>query len=168
MNSVEKQILQKVEYWVDDKYLETSKIVVKENKGSYNSLIVLPQDTIYRSSFAKEKLIARIKTSGKVQYISLPESTFKTLEEYKFPFTTIDSDSFLRISIDDFLLRDDEGIKKAINDIFLKALNFPSFGCCGRYKECSEQGKCIHPDILYASAACQYKKHLDNGNNFYK
>lgn len=41
------------------------------------------------------------------------------------------------------------------------------FGCCSRFKECSNQGKCIHPNKLYATV-CEYKKHLESGNAFYK
>lgn len=40
-------------------------------------------------------------------------------------------------------------------------------GCCSRFKECSNQGKCIHPNKLYATV-CEYKKHLENGNAFFK
>ena len=166
--TIEERIVEKVKELVDSRFLETTEIAIKENKSDYNSLIAIPQNTIYRSGLANEKLIARIKLGKKVEYIALPGSARKTLEEYDVPFSTVKSDDFLRISIYEFLLRDDDGIKKAINDIFLNALNFPSFGCCSRYQECSEKGECIHPDILYASAACQYKKHLDNGENFYK
>lgn len=166
--TIEERIVEKVKELVDSRFLETTEIAIKENKSDYNSLIAIPQNTIYRSGLANEKLIARIKLGKKVEYIALPGSARKTLEEYDVPFSTVKSDDFLRISIYEFLLRDDDGIKKAINDIFLNALNFPSFGCCGRYQECSKKGECIHPDILYASAACQYKKHLDNGENFYK
>lgn len=166
--TVEERIVEKVKELVDSRFLETTEIAIKENKSDYNSLIAIPQNTIYRSGLANEKLIARIKLGKKVEYIALPGSARKTLEEYDVPFSTVKSDDFLRISIYEFLLRDDNGIKKTINDIFLNALNFPSFGCCGRYQECSEKGECIHPDILYASAACQYKRHLDNGENFYK
>ena len=166
--TIEERIVEKVKELVDSRFLETTEIAIKENKSDYNSLIAIPQNTIYRSGLANEKLIARIKLGKKVEYIALPGSARKTLEEYDVPFSTVKSDDFLRISIYEFLLRDDDGIKKAINDIFLNALNFPSFGCCGRYQECSEKGECIHPDILYASAACQYKRHLDNGENFYK
>lgn len=168
MNLLEKQVVEKIKTIINPKYIETSEITIKDNIGAYNSLVVVPQETIYRSGAAKEKLIARIKTSGSVQYISLPGSSRRTLEEHRVPFSTVKADEYLRISIDDFLSKNDEGIRKAINDIFLNALNFPSFGCCGRYQECSEKGECIHPDILYASAACQYKRHLDNGENFYK
>lgn len=168
MNFLEKQVLEKIKDLIDDKFLETSEIIVKENKGSYNSLVVLPQDTAYRSGTANEKLLARIKTSGNIQFIALPNSVREVLDRYDVPYLTIKSDDFLRISIEDFLLEGDIGIEKAINALFLNILNFPSFGCCSRYKECSVKGSCVHPDILYASAACQYKKHLDVGEVFYK
>lgn len=40
------------------------------------------------------------------------------------------------------------------------------FACCSRYQECSNAGKCIHPNGLYAKA-CQYRKNLEEGNVFY-
>jgi len=40
------------------------------------------------------------------------------------------------------------------------------FGCCHRYKECSDERKCIHPDQFY-SKACWYRKNLENGKVFY-
>lgn len=41
------------------------------------------------------------------------------------------------------------------------------FGCCSRFNECSNQGKCVHPNKLYATV-CEYKKNLENGNAFFK
>lgn len=40
------------------------------------------------------------------------------------------------------------------------------FGCCHRYKECSAEKKCIHPDPFYAKA-CWYRKNLEAGKVFY-
>ena len=40
------------------------------------------------------------------------------------------------------------------------------FGCCHRYKECSDAKKCLHPDQFYAKA-CYYKENLENGKIFY-
>ena len=40
------------------------------------------------------------------------------------------------------------------------------FGCCHRYKECSDAKKCLHPDKFYARA-CYYKENLENGKIFY-
>jgi len=41
-----------------------------------------------------------------------------------------------------------------------------SFGCCSRYNECSDEMKCIHPDIKFAKG-CYYKIHLENERIFY-
>ncbi|MFA4916340.1 MAG: hypothetical protein WC560_06690 [Syntrophales bacterium] len=41
-----------------------------------------------------------------------------------------------------------------------------SFGCCSRYNECSDEKKCLHPDIKFAKG-CHYKMHLENGLIFY-
>lgn len=41
-----------------------------------------------------------------------------------------------------------------------------SFGCCSRYKECSNAKKCLHTNLLYATG-CQYRKNLEMGNIFY-
>lgn len=40
------------------------------------------------------------------------------------------------------------------------------FGCCSKYKECSEAKKCLHNDKFY-SRACWYKKNLEAGKIFY-
>lgn len=41
-----------------------------------------------------------------------------------------------------------------------------SFGCCSRYEACSDAKKCIHPNPIF-SAACMYKKNLEQGKIFY-
>lgn len=72
----------------------------------------------------------------------------------------------------------DKGVFEAESDTDLQAFSglvakrleslFPAspFGCCGRYKECSEAGRCIHSNAFYAPA-CNYKAHLEAGRNFY-
>lgn len=40
------------------------------------------------------------------------------------------------------------------------------FGCCGKYTECSKEGKCIHNNKFYAKA-CWYRKNLEAGKIFY-
>ena len=40
------------------------------------------------------------------------------------------------------------------------------FGCCDKYKECSQAGKCIHNNQFY-SKACWYRKNLESGKIFY-
>jgi len=41
-----------------------------------------------------------------------------------------------------------------------------SFGCCSHYIECSDNLKCINPDIKL-KLGCQYKTNLDNKRIFY-
>ena len=40
------------------------------------------------------------------------------------------------------------------------------FGCCSKYKECSQAKKCLHASPFY-SKACWYRKNLEKGNIFY-
>ncbi len=40
-----------------------------------------------------------------------------------------------------------------------------AFGCCHRFRECSRQGRCVHPNLLYATA-CQYRENLEQGRIF--
>lgn len=40
------------------------------------------------------------------------------------------------------------------------------FGCCSKYRECSEAKKCLHNNKFY-SKACWYRKNLESGNIFY-
>ena len=41
-----------------------------------------------------------------------------------------------------------------------------SFGCCSKFAECSNKKRCVHDNILYASA-CTYYWHLKDGKIFY-
>ena len=63
-----------------------------------------------------------------------------------------------------------------LNDFILHQANIalknyksqqPSFGCCSKYQDCANKEKCIHENLLY-STSCQYRKNLENNNNFYK
>lgn len=40
------------------------------------------------------------------------------------------------------------------------------FGCCSKYKECSDERHCIHENPFY-SLGCIYRSHLEEGNIFY-
>jgi len=54
-------------------------------------------------------------------------------------------------------------IEYTINNYVPKATGF---ACCSRYKECSLEKHCIHPNILFAKA-CAYRKNLENGKVYY-
>lgn len=40
------------------------------------------------------------------------------------------------------------------------------FGCCGKYAECSKEGKCLHENKFHAKA-CWYRKNLESGKIFF-
>lgn len=40
------------------------------------------------------------------------------------------------------------------------------FGCCSKYRECSEARKCVHANQFYAKA-CWYRMNLEDGKIFY-
>ncbi len=42
----------------------------------------------------------------------------------------------------------------------------PTYGCCHLYKDCSDAGKCVSGDKIYATA-CSYRKNLEAGRVFY-
>ena len=51
-------------------------------------------------------------------------------------------------------------------EIYEKYLMTNGFDCCSRYNECSEAGRCTHPDIMVAGQ-CTYRQKLRNGRIFY-
>ena len=101
--------------------------------------------------------------------ISFSGTFEKDFAALNIPFTKIASDDFVRIDIEYFLniALNNSAVHKLLNRIYTSSFSFPSFGCCAKYVECSNAGHCLHTDILYASAACQYKHNLDAGRIFY-
>lgn len=154
---------------INPDFLSSSNIYLKENKSGYDSIMVHADKNPYRLVGATEGLLARVKTKGKDTYVSFSSRYQQLLDAESVKYIHKKSDSsFLRISLDHFIFLAKEGrISDLLNTILLSSFNFPSFGCCSKYKECSDAGKCLHDDIFYASAACQYKHHLDSGEIFY-
>lgn len=60
----------------------------------------------------------------------------------------------------------DDDLRAILYDEVEKAVNFPQFGCCHNYVNCSNVLKCVHDDLIYATA-CMYRKNLENGKVFY-
>ena len=170
MNMIESLILNKIISAVDSRYFESAEMSLRENseKASYNSIVIQPSPTAYRQTSPSEVLFCRVKTKGNINYISFPSNRKSDIDKLGFEYSNVSSDDFLRIDIDRFLNREpDELFNRVMSDVFLKSFSFPTFGCCSRYKQCSQVGKCIHPDMLYATA-CMYKQNLDSGKVFYK
>lgn len=120
----------------------------------------------------KAGLILRTELSGKKDE---KKYTFvvkvSDLEEFPAPDCTTKR---VRESAPDYVFLDFPEITPEIQE-FAKNLTIsavlafePSekFGCCHRFKQCSDAKQCIHPNQFYAKA-CWYRKNLENGKVFY-
>jgi hypothetical protein len=58
-----------------------------------------------------------------------------------------------------------QALPKLYENCFISQ-SYGTFGCCSRYKLCSDEGKCIHPNRLIAEG-CSYKSKLDRGIVYY-
>lgn len=167
----DKEVLSKIKEVIRKDYLETSDLVLQVNAGDspYNSININLQPTPYRSDYTgnnKAILFCRIKSGGNVKYISFYDKYKKAFENLGLKCSSIKSDvGFVRVDLDDFVDKLNE-LDKLLNKIFISSVSFETFGCCSRYKKCSEERKCIHDDLLYSSA-CMYRKNLENGKIFY-
>jgi len=88
----------------------------------------------------------------------------------KIPNVKIDNNStYARFNISN--VEDINKINEEIQFVFKKLFtdyikSNLSFGCCSHYIECSDNLKCINPDIKL-KLGCQYKTNLDNKRIFY-
>lgn len=161
----DKEILSKIKKVISKDYLETSDLVLQVNAGDspYNSINIKLQPTPYRSDYTgdnKAILFCRIKSGGNVKYISFYDKYKKAFENLGLKCSSIKSDvGFVRVDLDDFIDNLNK-LDKLLNKIFISSVSFETFGCCSRYKKCSEERKCIHDDLLYSSA-CMYRKNLE-------
>lgn len=64
-----------------------------------------------------------------------------------------------QISVFDVAVSDSTATKPIINDP-------DAFGCCSRYRQCSDEKRCVISDYTH-SAHCAYRKNLENGRIFY-
>lgn len=171
MNENEKSVLDYIIALLNPQLLQTASLSVKQNEGVstlYNSIVIYPENNPYRNGLKKEVLFARIRASGKQPYISFNIRNEQFLQMFSNNLCSIKSDpDFMRIALKAFMEYPDlESLSKALNTVFLNAFNYPTFGCCSLYKECSQAGRCLHSDIIYANA-CMYRKNLEMGKVFY-
>ncbi len=180
LSDSEKNLLQSLTLLLDERFLKSAKLRFAEkrdksgnlreaDRSEYKSIVISAEPTAYRLNSTAEPLLCRVKFGKSSKYISFAPQHRKALDKYNIPYDNAASDQFLRIDLSVFfsnLLNED--LKNAINEVFAAAFSFAPFGCCSKFKECSIAGKCQHDDFIYASAACQYKKHLDNGEVFYR
>lgn len=148
---------------------EQVKLSQINNASGYDTIVIFSDMTEYRPKI-DGALFARIKESGKNPYVSIKYKYKFWFDERGIPTFSIKSETdFIRVSAMDFwsaVHRYDEEFGKLAATICLDSMSFPKFGCCSRYKECSNVGKCIHNDVLYSSA-CEYRHNLEAGRIFY-
>lgn len=167
------QILEVVKRLLEPELLKNASLTLQTNaeNTNYCTIISSISPNTYHTSSASH-FFARTKTNGQKCYIAFNNNAKRLFDSYGISceYEKSASEDFYRMSLETFdrLASDSVEFKKALNEFFIKSFDFSSFGCCSRYKKCSEIGKCQHEDIIYASAACQYKKNLDKGNNFLK
>lgn len=141
-----------------------------KNKSDYDSIVISSSMTAYRPK-VDGALFARIKENGKRPYIAFRTKYRYWFDEKNIPSWSVVSDKdYFRVDTTDFLNSvnlDEKSFGKLAAQICIDAMSFPKFGCCSRYQRCSDLGKCVHDDLLYASA-CEYRRNLEAGRNFYK
>ncbi len=163
-----KEILNEIEQVIDPSYLKLSILELQNNSADYDSIVIKSPTTLYRNVLSGNKsvLFCRLKTEKKMKYFSFSSKYEKDFHLCGLETSSIQSEpDFVRIGIDEFM-NALPNIQKLLNKIFVESFSFPSFGCCSKFKECSQEGLCIHEDLLYATA-CMYRKNLESGKIFY-
>ena len=99
-------------------------------------------DNVY--SFCEERGIDRKETFDKNGVFQSVKFTFDQIDEFYFEF-----------------------VEKCVDFAFQNYSSAANkFGCCAKYAECSNAKKCLHANLLYATA-CEYRKNLEQGKIFY-
>ncbi len=173
MNLFEQQsaeaVLKAVESFIPQRYLDYISLELRPGTGKQADLpitylVMTYGSTVYRQSGCST--LARVYLGSKVQFVSFPEKSAEILRAYNVPVMDVPSDPWRRVQLVDFF-RYADVLRDAFEPIFLSAFSFPTFGCCGKFEQCSDAGHCLHDDLIYAAAACAYKKNLDSGRVFY-
>ncbi len=153
---------------LNPRLLETASLHIHKNAGLYNSIQIHVESNPYRNNIANDFLFARVRSTGKRPYISFNTQHAHLFSMFESSCFSVSSDpSFTRIDLQAFLEYDShKALSKTLNEIFLASFNFPPFGCCSLYKQCSKEKHCLHSDLLYATA-CMYRKNLEQGKIFY-
>lgn len=113
---------------------------------------------------AKSFLSAKININKKRPYIEFKTKFDEEFSNYKIERAP---DGYSRISVSG--ISDVLNFTKPLSVLYMKVLcelGGESFGCCHRYEVCSDELKCLHPNVITAQA-CAYKRNLEAGRIFY-
>lgn len=137
-----------------------------KSRQGFSDIVFSANPSTYRLGSASLISIFSVKSGGKLEYVTIPSRYADKLSD--IGFSAISSDpEHLRLTTEQFSAFAEQAcFSEIIGEIIFGSFSGSNFGCCSRYKECSAVKHCVHPDIFYAAAACEYKRHLDRGNNF--
>ena len=142
-------ILNEIIAVIDPRYLQSATIEEKHLKSrndQYNIMVKL-KPSLYHDNTSSAILCKVYAT----------HIGFKNTKEKKDAWSKGEKINF----------QDIKNSKQLLDKEITKLFSFETLGCCSRYVECSDAKTCLHPDFLYASGACMYKKNLDAGRIFY-
>lgn len=158
------------------KFNDTASELLKEN-GVFDLQTMVGNDSIvyrittnssYRTNDENIVSVAKVKEGGLLEYVSFSDKYIKLFDEAGISYTIFESGNCIRLTEMEFVVATQNSqFSSIIERIVLQSFNYASFGCCSKYIECSNAKKCLHEDIFYATASCQYKKHLDINEIFY-
>ena len=167
------RIVDLIEKALPDYLKKSGKIYIKPNSETtpYSSIMFSPLQgtSCYRTKEIPDGLICRVKTTGKIKYVSFSVQFEKNLTDNGLNISKTQSEDFWRIELSEFYSfasSRNEAFCKLVSAVIVSLFTFDRFDCCGKFKECSDAGRCLHDDMLY-STACTYRKKLESGIVFY-
>lgn len=114
----------------------------------------------------KSNLIIRVKEADDRFYLSVPESISKHLPSTLKYRKDKSRKDYIEITIDNGDITPEHICAAQVAlQATLDAITC-DFGCCGKYKECSDVKQCVHPD-KQVSLSCYYRRNLLQGKIFY-
>lgn len=138
---------------------------IAEKSGPEESLSFSTRKEYAAASFLNFTVF-RLRLRAAQQYFSVP-TLFRDLIPETFPTKSLKSQpDFIRLLID--AEHPKESYVEFLSLIAGETVNrYPKeWDCCSRYMECSDAGKCVHPDKAFA-LECGYRKILASGRIFY-
>ena len=142
------------------------------NKGNLISVDLCINEPEYPKSekthFIKSSLVMKFVPANNAFELLIPKNAFLNITAPCDVKNIIEKDSDIYVHVL-FNLESSsifEYIEKNIIYCIDNYSSASSFGCCSKYKECSEQKTCLHVNKLYAKG-CQYRKNLETGKIFY-
>lgn len=110
-------------------------------------------------------LLSYLRIRKNKKYLSFPEGIEELIPESMQRYTLTSTPGVVYVALQSAL--DVMSCSEAFCEtIRRQLLSYHTFDCCGRYMQCSDAMRCIHPNPIDA-LGCTYKKHLQQGRIFY-